>query len=186
MEKANCTNCGTDNNRIAKYCSGCGFELPKLESKIAENIEPKKTTEKSEKRKKIISAVVGAIAFVLSYFAAQHFFFEKPSFDKVMVEVASEINKTCPIMVDQDTRLDNTVAMPNNIFQYNYTLVNMVKSEVNSEDLKNYIEPVLINTIRTNPDMKIYRDNKITLAYNYKDKNGVFILKINITPDHYQ
>ena len=34
--------------------------------------------------------------------------------------------------------------------------------------------------------MKFYRDNKITLSYYYKDKQGVFLLNIDVTPDTYQ
>jgi hypothetical protein len=44
----------------------------------------------------------------------------------------------------------------------------------------------MINTTRTNPGLKIFRDHKTTMAYSYKDKNGVFVLKINITPDKYK
>ena len=102
-----------------------------------------------------------------------------------MMEAASELNKTCPIMVDKDTQLDNAVAMPDNVFQYNYTLVNLEKSQVNIDTVKKYIEPGLINSVKTNPDLKNYRDNKVTMAYSYKDKNGVFILKISVTPDLY-
>jgi hypothetical protein len=36
---------------------------------------------------------------------------------------ANELNKSCLMMVDQDTRLDNAVALPENVFQYNYTLI---------------------------------------------------------------
>lgn len=183
MEKKKCTNCGTSNDKTAKYCSGCGFELPKTESKIMDNIGSQK---KSESKKKIIPTLVGIIAFGLSFFAVQHFFFNKPSFDKVMVEVASEINKTCPLMVDQNTRLDNTVAMPNNVFAYNYTLVNLEKQDIDIDEMKNFIEPNVVNNMKTNPDMKIYRKNRTTMTYNYKDKNGEFILKINVSPDMYE
>ncbi len=183
MEKKNCTNCGMSNDETAKYCSGCGFELPKTESKITENMDSKKT---SENKKKILPTIVGIIAFGLSYFAVQHFFFKKPSFDKVMVEVASEINKTCPLMIDQNTRLDNTIAMPDNVFVYNYTLVNLEKKDIDINEMKDFIEPNVINNMKTNPDMKLYRENKTTMTYNYKDKKGEFILKINVTPEQYE
>jgi len=71
----------------------------------------------------VIGLAIGAIAFVL----IQQLFFKAPSFDKVMMKAASELNKTCPIMVDKETRLDNAVSLPGQIFQYNYTLVNMGK-----------------------------------------------------------
>jgi hypothetical protein len=102
-----------------------------------------------------------------------------------MMEAASELNKTCPFMVDKDTRLDNAAALPGNIFQYNYTLVNLDKSEVNVDTVKKYVEPGLINNVKTSPGLKVYRDNKVTMAYNYRDKNGVFVLKITVTPDLY-
>jgi hypothetical protein len=141
-------------------------------------------TDDKGKRKKLIGTIVGIIVFGLSYYGAKQLF-KAPSFDKAMMEAASELNKTCPIMVDQDTRLDNALALPENIFQYNYTLVNLDKSEVNVDTVKKYVEPGLINNVKTNPDLKVYRDNKVTMAYNYRDKNGVFVLKINVTPDLY-
>jgi hypothetical protein len=129
----------------------------------------------------VIGLAIGAIAFVL----IQQLFFKAPSFDKVMMKAASELNKTCPIMVDKETRLDNAVSLPGQIFQYNYTLVNMVKDSMNIPDLQNYLEPIITNNVKTNPDLKVYRDHKITMAYYYKDKNGVFVLKIAVTPDKY-
>jgi hypothetical protein len=139
----------------------------------------------TSKAKKTIGAVVGIAAFALSYFAVQQVFFRPASFDKTMMKVASELNKTCPVMIDKETRLDNAVALPDNIFQYNYTLVNFDKSQVNIDTVKKYVEPGLINNIKTNPDLKLYRDNKVTMAYYYRDKNGEFVLKISVTPDMY-
>ncbi len=103
-----------------------------------------------------------------------------------MMKAASEINESCPIMIDKDTRLDNTIALPDNIFQYNYTLVNLEKQEINVGELKNYIEPNVINNVKTSPDMKDYRENRTTMVYYYKDKNGEFVLKINVSPEKYE
>ena len=88
-------------------------------------------------------------------------------------------------MVDRDTRLDNAVALPGNILQYNYTLINLDKSEVNVDTVNKYVAPGIINNVRTNPELKVYRDNKVTMDYAYRDKNGVFVLKISVTPDMY-
>jgi ribosomal protein L37E len=183
MEKKNCPNCGMDNNQIAKYCSSCGFELPKTESKTTMNVEYQKV---SENKKNILPKIIGIIAFGVSFFAVQHFFFNKPSFEKAMVEIASELNKSCPIMVDQNTRLDNTMAMPNNVFAYNYTLVNLEKKDIDISKMKDFIEPNVVNNMKTNPDMKIYRENRTTMVYNYKDKNGIFLLRIDVTPEKYE
>ncbi|MFY7788388.1 MAG: hypothetical protein ACOVQA_11000, partial [Thermoflexibacteraceae bacterium] len=134
----------------------------------------------------IVGFVVGMITFTLVSLGVQELFFKPTSFDQAMMQAASEINKSCPIMVDQETRLDNTVALPNNSFQYNYTLVNMVKSDVNIEALREYLQPIITNNIKTSPDMKLYRENKVIMLYQYKDKNGEFIFKLTLTPDTYQ
>lgn len=103
-----------------------------------------------------------------------------------MMQVAGELNKTCPVMADAETRLDNTVALPGKIFTYNYTLINQLKDSINVEELKKYLTPIITNNMKTNPVMKFYRDNKITMSYYYKDKQGVFLLSIDVTPDQYQ
>ena len=139
------------------------------------------TTNKKMDFKTLAGIITGVVAMVL----VQQFFFKAPSFDKQMM-LASELNKTCPVMVDAETRLDNTVSLPDKILIYNYTLINQVKDSLNVEELKNYLTPLVTNNIKTNPVMKFYRDNKITLSYYYKDKRGVFLLNIDVTPDKYQ
>ncbi len=52
--------------------------------------------------------------------------------------------------------------------------------------VKKYIEPGIINNVKTSNDLKVYRDNKTTMIYNYRDKNGVFVLKLSVTPDMYE
>jgi hypothetical protein len=119
------------------------------------------------------------------YFAVQHYFFSSPSLDKLLMYAASEINKTCPIVVDEETQLDNTIALPDNVFQYNFTLPNLSKSDSVFEGIKKIIEPKILNSTKTSPDLKTFRDNKVTMNYNYRDKEGVFLFKIIITPEMY-
>jgi hypothetical protein len=138
------------------------------------------------KNKNLFGSIIGIVAFGLAYFLVQQVFFKPPSYDELMMKAASELNKSCPIMVDQYTRLDNALALPENAFQYNYTLVDLTKAEVNLDTVRKYIEPGLINNAKTNPDLKIYRDNKITMIYNYRDKNGEFIIKFSVTPEQYK
>lgn len=112
--------------------------------------------------------------------------FRKPAYEKAMLQFASEINASCPLMVDQVTRLDNVMAMPNNTFQYNYTLLSVFKDSVDIEQLRIHLEPNLINHTKTSPQMKAIRANKTTLNYHYKDGNGQFLILLTITPDKYE
>lgn len=185
MEKIICPHCDTYNSKIAKYCSGCGEELPKLQAQTIQLPEEQKKTKKSLTKEKVFSLIAGIIAFILAYGGAQYLF-SSPSIDKSMMQMANEVNKSCPMMIDNDTRLDNAMVMPDNGFQYNYTLVNMVTSEADIEDFKQLMLPRIINVVKTEPEMKSIRENKITMAYNYKDQNGIFLCKLVISPADYE
>lgn len=181
MDKVTCSNCGADNITNAKYCFRCGHTLPTITTEVAAE-----TVQQPPAGNKKIKTLAGAIVGIAVMYGIQQFFFKPPSIDKMMMEAASEINKTCPFMVDQYTRFDNAVALPNKSFQYNYTLVDIEKSEVNFDTVKKYIEPGIINNVKTSPELKIYRDNKTTFIYYYRDKNGVFVFKLNVTPEMYE
>ena len=159
MEKGKCTHCGTDNPERNKYCSNCGYELPKIATENFDSPIQQSIRLKTDKRKKTREFIIGAIFFGISYFAVQQLFFKEPSIDKVLMNTASEINKTCPSMVDEYTRLDNAVALPNNTFQYNYSIINNDKTEINLDTAKKYVEPVLLNRVKTDPGLKYFRDN---------------------------
>lgn len=186
MEKVNCTTCGTENPGNYKYCFSCGYELPKIKTENLEALVQKPLKANINKGKKILTFVTFIIFFGLSYFAVQQLFFKVPFLDKKMMEVASEVNKACPMMVDAETRLDNATALPKNVFQYNYTLVNVEKATANAEEMKNYLEPMITNLVKTNPQMKAMRDIKTTINYYYKDKAGNFLFLISLTPDKYE
>ena len=137
-------------------------------------------------KQKTIKTIIGFVVGLTVMTLVQQGCSNQISFDKAMMEAASELNTSCPIMVDGETRLDNAMALPDKVFQYNYTLINMEKASVNIDELASYLEPIIVNNVKTNPDLKIYRDNKITMAYYYKDKNGVYLTKIEATPDKYK
>jgi len=184
MDTIRCNKCDAENKITSKYCSQCGYELPKIETNRNELLQSDKGPKAN--KNKVRNSILGILFGALAYFAVQHFLFREPSIDKVFMNAASELNKTCPIMIDQETRLDNAVAMPNKSFQYNYTLINLNKSEISIDTVKKYLEPSIINNVRTNPDLKIYRDNKITMIYYYRDKNGEFVHKLSVTPEMYK
>lgn len=185
MQKVTCPTCGSENNPNHKYCFNCGYELPKTLMDNSFDNAPKQPLRENRKLNSMIGLIVGAVFFSLSYYGVQQIFFRPPSFDKAMMATAGELNKSCPIMVDEHTRFDNAVAMANNSFQYNYSIVDVEATAINPDTLKKYILPGIVNNVKTSPDLKFIRDHKTTLIYNYRDKNGVFVLKINVTPEMY-
>lgn len=145
-----------------------------------------------EKPKFIIEREIEYYPF-LSLFAKKDTFFVKkretklePSTDEILEITANNINKTCPLNVDKNTRLDNAIAKTNNYLQYNYTLITIDKEDLSDDYISRYMEPVIINSVKTSPDLKFLRDLGTTLIYNYRDKNGVFIYSFSVTPDMYR
>jgi hypothetical protein len=144
-----------------------------------------KTENTQTKRKKVMSAIISVCAFFASYFLIQQLFF-KPNLDKQLAKVASEINKTCPMQVDEYTVLNNVVSLPNKTLQYNYTLPDYTKAEANIDTMKKYVFPDILIRVKNSPDLKYYRDSNVTLNYNYSDKEGIFVYKYVVTPKMYK
>lgn len=138
-----------------------------------------------EKKQRTIKTLVGLVIGLGVMLIVQQVIF-KPSIDRIMLDVAVEMNKACPMMVDSEKRLDNAVAMPGNIFQYNYTLVHIEKESANIDELTNQLESSIVNDIKSNPDLQMYRDNHTTMAYNYRDKYGKPLATISVSPEDYE
>jgi len=187
MERIICNRCDAYNMSAQKYCRECGYELPK--SQIEEMVEETETKPQKPKLqlnlKSILGIIVVTIIAAAVSFAVQQFFF-KPKIDKELMKMASELNKSCPIMVDAETRLDNMVVLPNKTFQYNYSLVNIGREDIDTLYIKNFLEPNIVNNIKTNPQMKELRDKKVTLQYYYKDRNGAYLFMISVKPKQYE
>lgn len=127
-----------------------------------------------------ISSVIAIILLLASCSA-------KDTVIKALLDkTANELNKTCPMMVDSETRLDNATVLPGKVFQYNYTIINYVKDSIDPVSFEQSLRPNMLNQIKTNPELKLFRDNEVTLAYSYVDKNGVFIIKMSFTPADYK
>jgi hypothetical protein len=102
-----------------------------------------------------------------------------------LIFLVNDLNKYCPYMVDGETRIDNMTALPPNTIQFNYTLVNWVKDSLNIDELYKGLEPGVLNGCKTSPDLKVFRDEKVTMNYYIRDKEGVFLFRIVVTPDDY-
>jgi hypothetical protein len=132
-----------------------------------------------------IQAMIGAGVTIIALALMQYFFSQSPSVDEMMVKAASEFNKNCPLMVDQLTRIDNVVALPGKKFQFNETIMSLDTTSIGLEEIKKNLEPQIINNVKTNPGLKLFRDKKITMIHYYKDINGNFLFTISVGPEQY-
>lgn len=99
---------------------------------------------------------------------------------------SDEINKRCPMAIDQHTRLDNTKATDNPVgLVYNYTIVSAEKKEIEGQidTIKQSVKEQTQKNIDNTTDLKLYSDNHIPLTYSYRDKKGVFLFDFTIIPN---
>lgn len=99
--------------------------------------------------------------------------------------VSMDVNKNCPIQVDSIIKLENTVAHPIATFRYNYTLkYDTVRYDIH--EFEKSLRITTLNSIKTNPDAKMFKDMQATLEYNYSDTLGNFLFRIIIKPEDYK
>ena len=130
--------------------------------------------------------IFGALLiFVVLFITVQKVFFNS-SADKEVLIFVKEMNKTCPSMVDRETRLDKVIASTDNNLQFNYTLIHMIRDSLPISRLKNYMEPVILNEIKNSGTLRKFLDKNLTWIYSYNDKKGDFIFKISYTPEQFK
>lgn len=111
--------------------------------------------------------------------------FNKPSFGTQMAKAAKKLNNQCPKMVDLETQLDSAVVFRDSLFQYNYTMVKMVRESTDTLGFRHYMKPKLLKFVRYNNELKPYRDHRVIMEYIYYDKNGSLLGKFTFTPKRY-
>ena len=100
-------------------------------------------------------------------------------------ELASEqVNKQCPITVDEMTRMDSTTySGKDNTFTYFYTLSGQADDPTMSEQLKKSLP----ETIKNTEEMKVYRESDVTIKYIYlSGKTQEELMQVTVTPEMYK
>ena len=125
-----------------------------------------------------VSAVVGAIVGSAAVKAISGRG-DTVTIESALMKAADEINRNLPMMVDANTRLDATTALPDNKFMYSYTVVGV--DELPAVDVfTQQVRPGLVNLYRTSTDMSQMRNAKTTLIYAYHRKDGTEYAKIEV------
>lgn len=89
--------------------------------------------------------------------------------------VAKEINKKCPMPIDENTRMDSASVYNEFMITYHYTVHTISNKEVDLKKFKTNMETAMAEKYTTDPQLAVYRDNKIAVAYDYKDKAGDYL-----------
>lgn len=132
----------------------------------------------------IIVLIVASIAGTLGKKIVHSFFYGSDDIrsKQVLNKVASEINKSLPMMVDKDTELYSTVGLERTIV-YNYRLVNIVSTDISPEKLVVILKPQVKSSACSTPETRnTFLRKGVTLRYTYADKHKHYIANFDVTP----
>ena len=140
-------------------------------------------------RKFSISSVIlwGIVLITGTYFAylrAPDWLGEEPDprSQEFLAKIAAEINRSIPVMIDQETELMPAVGAPG-MLNYNYRLVNVSAAQVDYNKFASGAKERLKESACNRPET---RDNflkkGVTLRYSYFDKDKQHIATVDVTP----
>ncbi len=101
-----------------------------------------------------------------------------------LVEVTTEMNKTLPTMVDEETRLDR-LGVYEKTFYGRYTLVSFAIEELDRNQIQGMqddLKALHVNSYCTNPGTKILRDNNSGRELDIYDKNAKWVTTVTVAP----
>ncbi|HUI33057.1 MAG: hypothetical protein PHO84_02630 [Dysgonamonadaceae bacterium] len=102
-----------------------------------------------------------------------------------LTKMAEDLNLSSPTVLDQHTRFDSAIVTPENIFQYYYTII----YANNPSELLSNQKKELINNMKkaftTDRSLQVFKDNKVTIQYIYKDTAQNIIDIITIDSEAY-
>jgi hypothetical protein len=103
---------------------------------------------------------------------------------KQLDDFTNSINKRCPLVVDSATTLNNCSAGPGNILHFNYQISIVNKEEVDTVSLFLKWREEMINRMKTDPSLAVFKNNDISLSASYYDKTGHYICSVGISPEN--
>lgn len=104
---------------------------------------------------------------------------------KKLSEMALNLNASTPVMLDPYTRFDGASVTKDNVFQYTYSILNTENAENMVNSAIESMLPEMKKMFSQNEDLRIFKENKVTIEYVYKDADGKVIRSEKIMPKDY-
>ena len=136
--------------------------------------------------KKTATRVVTLVALILTAAVSLTGCSANP--DKTLQDAVDLLNKSTPMTVDSDTRLDSAEVQENRTLCYNYTLVNYAKADISDEmatQIKDSMVPMITAQIKSNADLEELRKLDVSFKYVYKSSDDQELFNILVTPQDY-
>jgi predicted PhzF superfamily epimerase YddE/YHI9 len=102
------------------------------------------------------------------------------------VQIATGLNASTPVMLDQYTRLEEATVTPDNVFRYHYSVVNTNNPDSLLENMSQALVKNMKTAFSTNADLRIFTENNVVIEYIYTDENNNNIRTLRINPEDYK
>lgn len=142
-------------------------------------------------RATIIFVASGFLGVLLLRFLLSFILENSPSYqrNKAIDEIISNINKNCPMRVDNETQVFRVTRLLNKEILFDLSLTAWIQDSIYLNNIKKSKEVLtnsLLINIRTNPSFEIFRQDNTTFYYQYHDKRGSLVLEVIIKPEQYK
>ncbi len=141
-------------------------------------------------RIKIAIGIIGTLAIIGGAVIAGYYVFEKDAVKTTLVKEqlllsVQQANENCPMMVDEDTKLEGVMYREGPELEYRYTMVNLLAEDYDGESIQSVVEKSIIENVKKDETLAFAKLNQVTFTYIFNDKKGDFLLKVKVTPDKY-
>ncbi|MCX6963563.1 MAG: hypothetical protein NTZ08_14130 [Verrucomicrobia bacterium] len=102
---------------------------------------------------------------------------EQKEIENLLIENSKKLNKSLPVMIDSQTRLDTTFAA-GMVMHYKCTLININSDQVDADLFHTELKSQLIKSLKAEKSAMFLVNNGVFIVYYYFDKNGVLITSI--------
>lgn len=111
---------------------------------------------------------------------------KKPSIDtnQIMQFVSDSINKRCPTFIDSLTELRSTLVQSGRVIKYFYW-TDFDTAKYDMPIVKEQVYNVMLNAIKSQPGLKMFRDFQATFIYNYSNLKGNYLFEFTFPPKVY-
>lgn len=132
-------------------------------------------------------SILGTIMTVTCVTIAVNLFTPKSTLsDKDLEKEIKRVNKEeLPMPLDELMRLDSIKILSPKVLTY-YVTANILKEEAEDDAMREYLHPNILDNIKNNKALEVYRNSNITWNYRFNDNDGVFFHEYTVTPQMYK
>ena len=102
--------------------------------------------------------------------------------DKTLENLSAHMNRTTPVMLDADTRLDSVTAEPGQRLSYHYTLTSVQSKDIKRAEFQKLIRAPLQAKLCESSEMRGFLKHGITISYTYRSADGHNLGAARFTP----